>query len=120
MPDYTTTSDEVINQRTKYRPFILLHLGLARKADEQAQEANNAWREQNQIFNHWYRRQYPDNVDAKGNPIDQLHYVNTKSPNLILKDKLDTWSFFEREAKRHNDAIQRERVIMELEREGVI
>jgi hypothetical protein len=85
-----------------------MHILLGRKAHAEAQKASSSWKAQNDVFMNLARRMGWDR--------DPLNLAKIKDENLGLKDALNTWSFWEREAKRHADAIAMELNALELHR----
>lgn len=87
------------------RLYVARYYERMRKANQKATEASNRWELRNAEIN--------DLLDREGQ-FDIVQRAKVKEANLGLRDAMDEWSFWEREAKRCHSVITGELAVRQL------
>lgn len=95
----TVTADENLAR------WVVDSVTALRRANLKASQASEKWNRLNEAWN--------EMADANG-WTDIVDRNNRKSANLPLKNAMDTWSFWEREAKRIAASIEAEATAKKL------
>lgn len=81
------------------RKYLVLLVTRMREHNKKAQDASAEWEKLNEEIKNWMR---------DSGHTDPVKQDRIKSSNLALQGHMDTWSFHEREAKRHAMTIMAE------------
>lgn len=99
------TKEEREYRKQKENQYIRLTWQLLRRANKNATEASRVWTVKDAELKQWF---------VNNNISDELQQFKIKKENLGLNDAFDTWSFWEREAKRLAAAIEAELSVRKL------